>query len=52
MMNKILFVTLGLFILAGCSQPTMEEITSHRAEIDQMASKTITTLKKDDKEVD
>jgi PBP1b-binding outer membrane lipoprotein LpoB len=52
MMKNILRITLSLFILAGCSKPTMEEVNSQRAEIDQMASKTITTLKKDDKEVD
>ncbi|MBL0721448.1 MAG: membrane lipoprotein lipid attachment site-containing protein [Sulfurovum sp.] len=51
-MKKILLVTLSLFILAGCSKPTMEEVTSQRAEIDQMANETIATLKKDDKKVE
>ena len=51
-LKKILLITLGLFILAGCSKPTMEEVTSQKAEIDKMASDTITTLKKDDKKVE
>ncbi len=51
-MTKILLIALGLFILTGCSKPTMEEVTSQRAEIDQMATKTIATLKKDDKNVE